>query len=480
MVDFNKILQDRDRRRRGQPRTHGGAPAKQGRDSAALIGEDDTGLPRHTRALLELHRYAATCMLLENTFYESGGDIANRMAALVKECRPDDLVALIDHVRNALNVRHAAVFLAAEMCLVHKGRQSGDAVYAAVQRPDDATMLLSVLFLSNDRTGRHARLRMLPHQAQRGLQRALHRWDEYQLGKYASRKGAFSLKDVLRLARPRPKRRFAKEVHRFDKLFNDTLPIPNTWETRLSSGEDKRAVWEDLLRTNALGGLALLRNLRNMDQAGVDRKLVARAVAQSKFNRVLPFRFIEAAKHAPWLERELEESMLRALGTLREEVPLPGKTVLLVDVSISMNDRLSRKSDVSRREAAATMAMLFAEVCEELQVFAFHNDVTELPTRKGIGMVDAVMNAASGATDIPKAVDKANSCRADRIVCLTDEQSTRMRRVPQPKAAVGGYMLNLAPYSKSVAFGEWMSISGFSEYLVHAIHALENTEQFLD
>ena len=62
-------------------------------------------------------------------------------------------------------------------------------------------------------------------------------------------------------------------------------------------------------------GSALLRNLRNMDQAGVDQKLVEGAILARKggAQRVLPFRFIAAAR--------------AALGQLRglevEEVPGP-------------------------------------------------------------------------------------------------------------------------------------------------------------
>jgi hypothetical protein len=45
---------------------------------------------------------------------------------------------------------------------------------------------------------------MLPAQMRKGLARAFGKFDEYQLAKY-DRDGVVKLRDVLRLARPKPK-----------------------------------------------------------------------------------------------------------------------------------------------------------------------------------------------------------------------------------------------------------------------------------
>ena len=55
-------------------------------------------------------------------------------------------------------------------------------------------------------------------------------------------------------------------------------------------------MWERLLAERKLGALALLRNLRNMQQAGVSEELVLAALAAMKTDRVLPFRFLAAAR----------------------------------------------------------------------------------------------------------------------------------------------------------------------------------------
>ena len=85
----------------------------------------------------------------------------------------------------------------------------------------------------------------------------------------------------------------------------------NTWEVALSSGADKREAWDRLLREQKLGALALLRNLRNMREAGGgSESLVLSALGSMSTTRVLPFRFLAAARYAPQWEAALEQAML--------------------------------------------------------------------------------------------------------------------------------------------------------------------------
>ena len=71
------------------------------------------------------------------------------------------------------------------------------------------------------------------------------------------------------------------------------------WEMALSGGGDKRGHWERQLAERELGALALLRNLRNMKDAGVPEKAVIDAPSAMKTERVLHFRFLAAARYAP-------------------------------------------------------------------------------------------------------------------------------------------------------------------------------------
>ncbi len=99
------------------------------------------------------------------------------------------------------------------------------------------------------------------------------------------------------------------------RLIAGELATPDTWEVALSAGEGtKRANWERLLAERKLGALALLRNLRNMKDAGVDEQLVLAALDAMKTERVLPFRFLAAARYAPQWEEALERAMFRAVA----------------------------------------------------------------------------------------------------------------------------------------------------------------------
>ena len=126
---------------------------------------------------------------------------------------------------------------------------------------------------------------------------------------------------------------------------------------------------------NRLGSLALLRNLRLMQKAEVPRETIAEAVEAMRTDRILPYRFITAARYAPDFEPELESAMLKSIkGYAR----LAGRTRLLIDVSGSMFYPLSAQSEMTRAEAACGLAILAREVCDEVEIFTFSNEVVKV------------------------------------------------------------------------------------------------------
>lgn len=112
------------------------------------------------------------------------------------------------------------------------------------------------------------------------------------------------------------------------------MAIPYTWETELSAGKDKKEVFTKLLQENKIGGLAVLRNLRNMHESGVNEKLVSETLLkQSGKSKILPFRYLAASRVVPQWENFIDEAMLKSTETMEKS---QGKTLLLVDVSGSM------------------------------------------------------------------------------------------------------------------------------------------------
>jgi 60 kDa SS-A/Ro ribonucleoprotein len=298
-----------------------------------------------------------------------------------------------------------------------------------------------------------------------GLARAFCKFDEYQLGKY-DRDGAVKLRDVLRLVRPKPKDDVQSAL--WKRVLDRTLQTPDTWEVALSGGADKKEAFTRLLKEEKLGYLALLRNLRNMAQAGVDDTLVKNAIIARKggAQRVLPFRYIAAARAAPQYEPAIDQALCAAID---EMAPLIGRTVVLVDVSGSMMEKLSAKSDMRRVDAAAALASI---VRGDIRVFTFDTGCEELAARRGMAGVDNIVKRVGGGTMLGQAVSRINDLRnIDRLIVITDEQSHD--RVPEP-VAKHAYMINVASNRNGVGYGpRWCHIDGFSEGVIRFIHEHE-------
>jgi 60 kDa SS-A/Ro ribonucleoprotein len=237
----------------------------------------------------------------------------------------------------------------------------------------------------------------------------------------------------------------------------------------LSSGGDKRTHWERLLAERKLGALALLRNLRNMKDADVPESQVVAALDAMRTDRVLPFRFLAAARHAPQWEEALERAMFRSLeGTDK----LAGHTVILVDVSGSMVAPLSRRSQMLRTDAAYGLAVLLREIAEKVTVYTFSNSAKRIPPRRGFALRDAMESSQPhSGTYLGAALDAVEE-RYDRIIVITDEQSHDRVGAPRGK----GYMINAASARNGVGYGPWIHIDGFSEAVINYIRELENVE----
>jgi 60 kDa SS-A/Ro ribonucleoprotein len=422
------------------PRTHEGAPA------------------RNISAELQLRRSVLACLLWEDQFYEDGVEIAGRIQSLVPKVKAAKVAALAVEARGKMKLRHAPLLLVREMARLQTHREFvSQALAEVIQRADELAEFVAIYW----KDGKVP----LSAQAKKGLAKAFRKFDEYQLAKY-DRDEPIRLRDVLFLCHAKP--RDAEQAALWKRLIEGELQTPDTWEVALSSGADKREAWERLLRERKLGALALLRNLRNMKQAGVDESLVLGAIDAMKTGRVLPFRFLAAARHAPQLEESLERAMLSSLA---EQEKLPGRTVLLVDVSGSMTAALSRRSEMLRTDAAYGLAILLREICEKAIVFTFSNDLVEVPARRGFALRDALdASQQHGGTYLGKALEKIRE-PYDRIIVITDEQAHD--RVPGPRGR--GYVINVASNKNGVGYGAWTHIDGWSEAVVEYIRALELT-----
>lgn len=428
-----------------------------------VLETHEGGVAKRTSVANQLRRSVMSCLLFENEFYESGESIANRIRDLVKKNKPDFVAALAIEARSKMNLRHVPLLLVRELARNQEQRcVVADTLAQVIQRADELSEFLS-LYWKDDKE------QPIAAQVKKGLARAFTKFSEYDLGKY-NRDADIKLRDVLFLVHARPIDE--KQARIWKKLAEKKLKTPDTWETNLSAGKDKKETFTRLIKDEKLGALALLRNLRGMTEAGVSREVITGALDGMKTERVLPYRFIAAARYAPTFEPELESAMFKSTKNLEK---LYGRTILLVDVSGSMDHQLSGKSDLTRIDAACGLAILLREICEEVRIFTFSRKTVEIPARRGFALRDAIKNSQPhNATHMADALDVvAYGEKTDRLIVISDEQTDGKIASPKTK----GYMLNVASAQNGVGYGKWNHIDGFSESCVRYICEIEREDR---
>jgi hypothetical protein len=436
-------------------------------------------------------------MLWEDTFYESGEEIAGRIERLVGQVDQLTAAQIAVEARSVMQLRHAPLWVVRAMAR-RGGRHVSRALAEVIQRPDEIAEFLA-LYWKGGKTP-------LSAQVKKGLAAAFKKFDEYQFAKW-NRDGAVTLRDAMFLSHAKPRdgvrgytrhRRLAIPPGAGSELFariaNGALKTPDTWEVALSGGADKRAVFERLMAEGKLGGLAFVRNLRNMADAGVEKSVVRAYAETVNLARVLPFRFVSAAAAVPAWEDICDAMLLRASA---DRLKLPGKTVVIVDCSGSMDfgGNVSKHSDMSRLKAGGALAAILRERCEDVSVYgtAGNDDsrrhaTVQVPPRRGLAMVDLFSNhllcpqIGYGGIFLAQVLDwvkPREHGKADRIVVFTDEQDCDLGRSADKADAFGNrnYIINVSSDKNGIAYKpRWTHITGFSEAVVDYIQMSEQQQ----
>ncbi|MEU3613545.1 TROVE domain-containing protein [Streptomyces sp. NPDC006872] len=522
--------------------------------------EGATGHLRDARS--ELYLLAVSNMVGTNTFYETGGDRDDRYTQLVRQLAVEDpewTVGLLGWLRGEGNMRTAAIVGAAEFV---KGRLEADkgaspagwnretaaeatanggwnrrAIAVVLQRPDEPGELLGYW------TSKYGR--RLPKPVKRGIADAVQRlYTERALLKYDTDSKGYRFGDVLNLvhAAPAADKPWQGDLfkHALDRRMKRDEPIPDnlpalqasrtlaalpvearrayvldptlvtspgglggagfTWE-RLAGwlqGPMDKAAWEAIIPS--MGYMALLRNLRGFDEAGVSDE-VAETVAhkladpeQVACSRQLPMRFYSAFNAAPSLRwgHALEKALTASLANIPQ---LGGRTLILVDTSSSMNETFSRDGSLMRWDAAALFGIALGRRCANADVVSFSSaryyvhdapgaKTKAFPLARGGSVLGDVQKWRDGGWFLGGGTDTAAALQQeflghDRVVIVTDEQAgcdhvEVDRAIPQ---ATPMYTWNLAGYQAGHApsgSGQRHAFGGLTDAAFRMVPFLES------
>lgn len=183
----------------------------------------------------KLQRTVLCCLLNEDTFYEDGESIKDRIKEYMGKVSTEFAIATLNKAKHEYHLRHTPLFMLT--VLASQGKLTKELVYSTVTRVDDITELLAMYLADGKKT--------LPKQLQKGLAMSFDKFDEYQFGKYKGNKKNVSLKDAVMLCHPKAPNEEKNALYK--KIVDNSLATPLTWETELSAGKDKKTVFENLL-----------------------------------------------------------------------------------------------------------------------------------------------------------------------------------------------------------------------------------------
>ena len=184
----------------------------------------------------------------------------------------------------------------------------------------------------------------------------------------------------------------------------------------------------------------MLRNIRNIARycdRDVFSRVLERMVDRSNTSQIAPYYFFTAYKTiaSSNLDEQMKTQACYALSQALENViqktfPSFDNTLVLVDVSGSMNSALSGKSVATVAEAAAVMAASIILKSTNSTMIPFHTEAFELDHNKSKSVVDLIyriIEDLGGATYLYKALalvlEKYPNRNYDRIVILSDTEA---------------------------------------------------------
>lgn len=277
----------------------------------------------------------------------------------------------------------------------------------------------------------------MPMQMRKGLKERIEYFNEYKLSKYLGKGNSVSLADAIKLLHPKGSKSkcdFYKRVIENRVVFgNDVKQI----QSELTKKGDNYDDLKDSIKKSSL--LSVLKNLTALKKRGLlEDKNVVEDICSMLTNkdivvrsRLLPFRFYSAYIEMSHFVRytykeEIENALVKALDLSIENLPdIEGKTVIVIDVSGSMCDFISNRSNMMAKNVAILLGIICSKKSNaDVYIFASQCEKVNVPKRLSvIDSMEYVLNGnVGGGTYLDKALDKVmeEGGSYDNLIILSD------------------------------------------------------------
>lgn len=474
----------------------------------------------------QLYEIAVSALLGKDTFHESGNDQVKRAETainnLVRNGQCDFVANVIVHARTVMLIRSMPIMLTVYFA---KALRDNNVAYPllrrvvrdVIQRADQITDMYAAALTVFGEKGK------IPMAIKRGVGDAFNKYNEYSISKY-NRSTTVKFRDVLRIVHPTAVN--ASQGKLFQKIMEDTLSVPYTWETELSVNGQKDAserksskdLWTELVASGKVGYMALLRNLRNIVEADVDMDVIQQVastignadnVAKSK---QFPFAFVKAARalgddlipsssyngYGRYNIRPttggnnqskfvLRDGIFDAVDASLGNLPQIGDAVwLIVDCSGSMQ---GNPFDTAALLASALSKA--SKACKHFAVTLFSDNAKTISVRRSDSVMtiyeSLIKHTEGGGTRLDKALDQKPNLgfEPDTVVLLSDMQVDQLTgRDPMKmfKKDVIKIAINLNSYDTTPVHerGGWYQLSGWSEKMFDWIPAMRAKESIVE
>lgn len=293
--------------------------------------------------------------LLGNGFYETGDEKLARLNELttdvIDQYGPAFAAKTAIFARNEIGIRSVSAYIAA-ILNGYKFDSKRNFYSSYFHRIDD----IAEIFGAVDSLGQKR-----SHALVRGSADYLEKQKPYQLAKYQMKGKEYNLHDIINLVHAKSSA--------IDDYQNNRVAPAETWEVKIStakSPEEKNKQWLSMLHDDKLGYLALLRNVRNILSAIEEvgslsdvTELCTQLTNETAIRKslVFPYQIYSAYKNCNTSNIDIVKALNDAFKISISNMPeLSGKNLYILDVSGSMDDKISYKSDISIKEAAAVYA----------------------------------------------------------------------------------------------------------------------------